>query len=196
MDTHSICEIKNCHKAARSLGWCNGHYKRNLRYGDPLGGNPTMKGEPLKFVKFAASAEGDSCLIWPFPPTAYGYGQLNYLGTVMHAHRAVLIEAGFPPPNAHKSVAAHKPLICHNPLCVRLSHIRWDNHTGNAADMFLDGTAKIGSKHHNAKLTEADIPVIRTMAETYTRKEIADCYGVSAGAITAIILRVNWKWMD
>jgi len=38
MDTHSICEIKNCHKAARTKNLCQGHYLRKIRHGDPMGG--------------------------------------------------------------------------------------------------------------------------------------------------------------
>lgn len=38
MANPSICSIPECGKPARTKGLCQGHYLRQLRYGDPMGG--------------------------------------------------------------------------------------------------------------------------------------------------------------
>lgn len=38
MATKSICNIDGCDKPAEKRGWCNAHYKRWKRHGDPLAG--------------------------------------------------------------------------------------------------------------------------------------------------------------
>lgn len=38
IDPSAVCSIDSCGKSVVSLGWCDSHYKRHMRYGDPLAG--------------------------------------------------------------------------------------------------------------------------------------------------------------
>jgi hypothetical protein len=57
----------------------------------------------------------------------------------VYAHRYVLTLTAGPPPFP-RAVAAHAPLVCHNPACVNPRHLRWASQAENAADMKIDGT--------------------------------------------------------
>jgi hypothetical protein len=39
----ATCKISGCEKRATNKGWCDGHYQRFVKHGDPLGGNPSPK---------------------------------------------------------------------------------------------------------------------------------------------------------
>lgn len=38
----AICSIEGCERASRARGWCNAHWKRWQRHGDPLGGGTAV----------------------------------------------------------------------------------------------------------------------------------------------------------
>lgn len=42
--TDRICSVESCPKAAYTRGWCNAHYIRWQRHGDPLGGSAARDG--------------------------------------------------------------------------------------------------------------------------------------------------------
>lgn len=52
---------------------------------------------------------------------------------------------------------------------------------------------RIGSKHHKAKLTESDIPLIRELiAAGLTQKAVGEKFEVSKNTISAIVNGRNW----
>lgn len=75
-----------------------------------------------------------------------------------------------------------------------VSNLRWDTPAGNTADsMELDRIVK-GSDHKDAKITEADVPVIRGLvAGGMSRRAVAKRYGLSNVCVNAIVNRTSWK---
>jgi len=53
--------------------------------------------------------------------------------------------------------------------------------------------AKPGSQHYNAVLTEQDVLFIRATYRWGKGKVLAEQYGVTPGAISAIVTRRSWK---
>ncbi len=100
MATGPLCSIKNCRNPVRvkSRGWCNSHYLRWLRHGDPTAGN-TAPGAGCSFVQKALHAETDDCVTWPLGTNGHGYGLLVYNGERIAAHRLVCILAHGDPPS-------------------------------------------------------------------------------------------------
>ena len=137
------------------------------------------------FIERAAAYEGDNCILWPFATTGSGYGtyafKANGKKTSTTAHRYVLILAkGEPPsPDMH---AAHRPNICHNPLCCNVAHLYWATPTENNEDKRSDGTSQY-------KLTDEQVAAI--LADPRTQQAIADEYGVTQPFISGLKSR---KW--
>jgi len=110
---------------------------------------------------------------------------------MMTAGRVVLILSGEYPPEGMD--ACHKPVICHQPLCINKSHLEWKTRKGNCQDMILDKTYPRGTKNSQSKLNEKDIFAIREMAIPY--KDIATLYEVDPSTISDIKTGRTWSWL-
>ena len=74
------------------------------------------------------------CWIWTKSTDLKGYGQLTFMGTHLHAHRASYMES-------HKNEPIPK-LVCHHcdvPSCVNPDHLYSGDYTSNRADMLNRG---------------------------------------------------------
>lgn len=119
------------------------------------------------------------------------YGRLRWpTGSSRHAyvHRVVIeLSTGrFP----EGEVVLH---LCDNMGCVRPSHLRVGTHADNVADKVRKGRQPRGSSHGIARLREELIPGIRAArAAGMSINKIAEKFGVSSGAIQAVIYGRTW----
>jgi hypothetical protein len=128
-----------------------------------------------KVLKTDAFSDGDdSCWLWTGHCDKDGFGQFGINAATVKSHRVSYELAYGPIPEGLQ--VRH---TCEVPDCVRPSHL-------------LVGTQK-GSAHGSAKLTEADIPVIRARAEHETLKAIAADYSVLYTSIWNVVHRKTWK---
>jgi hypothetical protein len=191
-----FCTAIGCGDPSTAAGLCAKHYQRRRKYGNE---NFPVKergkyGGAAAFIAMAVAYEGDECLLWPYGVNASnGYGSLHVGKKTWYAHRRVLWLVAGPPPQPGM-YAAHKPVVCHNRLCVAPRHLRWDTPSGNLMDKVLDNTHMRGTRHHNAKL---DVPKVRQIrADQRHPYEISLDYGVSEACIRAIQSRKNWAWLE
>lgn len=113
------------------------------------------------------------------------YGQVNGRG----AHRWRWEEAFGPIPPGMK-VLHH----CDNPPCVELDHLYLGTDADNANDRHARGRTARGSAMPSSKLTEADIPAIRTaLAKGESHQRIGHRYGVSSTTIRRIAIGRKWR---
>jgi len=78
------------------------------------------KDEILKRIYDRCKREGE-CLIWQQHADSHGYGQICVGNKERLVHRLVLIlESG-----QEGECALHTPIICHNPRCCQIKHLRW-----------------------------------------------------------------------
>lgn len=167
-----------------------------------------IKGQPLRFVpthhgKAPRSSESlqrrfwqkvdvrgaDECWEWTGSRDEDGYGRIDHNGKHIGAHRlSYELHYG---PIADGMLIRHS---CSNRPCCNPKHLLEGTAADNNRDTVEQGRSLKGSKHHNAKLKESDIPVIRKLvAEGFTYKDIGERYGVTASNIYYIVNRKAWQ---
>ena len=93
---------------------------------------------------------------------------------------------------------------CDNPRCINPAHLWEGTQEENIADCVSKGRqnlrvppVRLGSKHAQAKLKEADIPEIRKLLNLgISQRLIASKYGVSQSLISRIKLGKNWQHVE
>lgn len=198
-DGFKPCSVDGCNanahwRARGKRGYCNAHYARWLRHGDPLGGI-SPPGVAAKWLNDVAMSHTDSgeCLIWPFYRSGNGYASIWRDGKKRPVCRIICTELYGPPPTdthqaAHSCGKGH--LGCVNP-----KHLRWATRVQNAADQVKHGTVQRGERQWRSKITERDARLIRRMAETHTQGAIGKKFGISRSNVGYIIRRKTWAWL-
>lgn len=125
-----------------------------------------------------------------------GYIQLSSGGRRDLAHRMAWAEANGPIPPG--MLVCHR---CDNPPCCRPDHLFLGTPADNMADMVAKGRGRAqfgrGEEHPSAKLNADLVREIRgRLANGETQQSIADAYGVTLTAISAIALGRNWAWVQ
>ncbi|WP_143535381.1 hypothetical protein [Rhizobium sp. N122] len=192
-----LCSIPDCGNARKTKCYCNAHYKRLRRHGNPLGGRTrTPNGELLPWIhEVALHHTGTDCLTWPFGRGATkDYGMLRVDDKMVYTHRYICeLVHGSPPTPDHD--AAHSCGKGHEG-CVAPGHLDWKTRAENVADTLVHGTRNRGERNGQAKLTEADVRIIIALNGTETRCKMADRFGVSSRAIADIHRGRRWAWLS
>ena len=90
------CSIAGCDGAFQAREWCDAHYKRWLKTGDPEG--VTARPRPSELQRFLSKVNKDGpipayaphlgpCWLWTASQSGNGYGQFYYSGRIGKAHR-------------------------------------------------------------------------------------------------------------
>lgn len=193
MAVKSLCSVAYCGKVSTKRGCCEMHYRRLLRHGDPTAGR-SPNGEQMRYLeKVVLTYEGDECLPWPFSRDQNGVGLVNS-GAGSRRVPRIVCEAHYGPPPSPGHEAAHS---CGNGhlACVNKRHLSWKTHAGNMADMIAHGTSPKGERHGMAKLSEADVMVIRSLKGRRLQREIAAQFGVRPSMISMIHSGKSWGWL-
>lgn len=183
------CKVEGCDNTSDARGYCPKHYAKAKRYGDPLASKGLDIGVPLAWMKSMVASPPDECVEYPYS-TGSIYGQLSFRGKNRPASRvALILWTGEDPSD---KFAAHGE--CHNPRCCNPKHLYWATPQQNSLDRERDKTLHYGSAHPNAKLNEVAVVEIRStkLGGEVKRKDLAEKYGVSEAAITAVRAGKNW----
>lgn len=187
------CSVEGCDNPQARRGWCQGHYARWRRHGDVNHGGPVKKYRPrgldTEANVFAWVMPGqpptDGCWDWSGVVNADGYGILTVnSGNVVASRASYKIHHGEIPEGLF---VLHS---CDRPVCVNPAHLRLGTKTENMADMVSRGRHAPGERHPNAKLTEADVVMIRTSDRTLA--ELAEMTGVSFQTVSRIRRGERW----
>ncbi len=78
MATKRICSVEGCDKPHSAKGYCGKHYRKWLRYGDPLEGKDVAPwGSSKRFIQDAIRQETDDCIFWPYTRNQGGYAVID-----------------------------------------------------------------------------------------------------------------------
>lgn len=134
------------------------------------------------------------CWNWKTGKDGAGYARVNRRSGYYSGHR-LAHHLWIGPPG--------KLLVCHtcdNPACVNPAHFFLGTHKDNSQDASRKGrfdgritVALKGSDHPRAKLTDADVRLIRSSNERGSGSHLALMFGVSRQLISQIRLRQQWR---
>jgi hypothetical protein len=145
--------------------------------------------EAADWERFMAKVEiqENGCWLWKGYIKQNGYGQFGFNGKQYECHRLILQEKLGRP--IHKKLDTRH--LCGVSACCSPDHLAESTRKENLSDMKIHGTAPIGEKNGNAKLTENEIRAIRKDPRSYC--QIAKSYRVSHHAISQIKQHSTWK---
>ena len=191
------CSVGGCDRAACRREWCHAHYKRWQRYGDPLYGGTVKEYRPRGLTEaeaFAWFMPGDPpegcCWDWTGATNDNGYGIIPGTGGNTLATRAAYrIYHGEIPEEA--LCVLH---WCDRPICVQPAHLHLGTRPDNTREMVERDRHAPGERHPNAKLTDADVKVIRSSSRTLAA--LAADLGVSMQTVSRVRRGERWKHLD
>lgn len=190
-----VCAVPGCGRRLHAHGYCDRHAYHFKAHGDPLGGRcGASPGAPKRWIEEHANYQGDDCIRWPFEVSKYGYGVVKQDGKKRLASR-VMCEAAHGPAPSQEHEAAHS---CGNGhlACMNQNHLSWKTRLGNVADAIAHGTWNHGETVPSHKLTESEVKEIRRLAATESYPDLAARFGVNRSAISRIVARKRWGWLD
>jgi hypothetical protein len=165
----------------------------NVQSHDGMGRRVTTRRPYIeRFLEKTIFEPASGCWLWGGQLKGEGYGRFKVTRAIQTtAHRmAWLLFHG----------AIGDMFVCHkcdNPTCVNPDHIYLGTHTDNMRDKRMrDRSINIprpGEKHHNAKLTTAEVLEMRKLREAGWRyAHLGQRYGVSLSQTRRICLRERW----
>lgn len=141
-----------------------------------------------RFTSFCAPGAPDAC--WPWVGgCAHGYGAFSVEGQVYRAHRIAWVLARGPIPAG--LWVLHR---CDNPPCCNPSHLFLGTGEDNIQDMNAKQRHTHGVRQYMAVLDPEKVRAIRR--DSRPHQVIADAYGVSRPAVTAVKRRYSWKHVE
>lgn len=187
-----LCSIPGCSRKHMARGMCSTHYERWRINGSPF---HTFVGPARQYLENVVLLyTGDDCLIWPHARNDNGYAQIRDANRKTAYVPPIVCEHfnGPRPSEAHE--VAHSCGRGHEG-CVAASHLRWATHSENEADRIIHGTSNRGERHGMARLAEAQVRAIRSMARRVRQEDLAKQFGISPSQVSRIINRQAWAWL-
>lgn len=113
-----ICSVEECPKKSRARGWCEKHYYRWRKNGDPLAVKELHASSPEGSLALRTEWQGD-CLVWTGWRDDLGYGRMKVSGRKVRVHRYTWERVNGPIPEG-----MYIDHICRNPSCCNPDHLR------------------------------------------------------------------------
>lgn len=136
------------------------------------------------------------CIIWKKYCTRAGYGQVGVGGKVLYAHRVAYAEANGVSVESLDGIEVRH--VCDNPPCVNPEHLVLGTHAQNMGDMKERGRSPQGTRNGQAKLTDEEVALIRSLYIPRHRElggsALSRRFGVSQQHISSIVNFQRWSY--
>ena len=181
-----LCKVDGCASNVSKRGYCNKHYLRWRRHGDPTAGQKMRNQTRSDFCVYAMSkvTRNGECLEWDGGRESNGYGVTTIHDRHEKVHRLICEHYHGPQPN-DRPCALH---TCDNPPCINPDHLYWGSKNDNARDRDVrgrNGTAKLSN--------EKAVDVRRLHSSGMKTRSIAGLFGVSERTVRDVLSRRSWR---
>lgn len=183
-----LCTIDGCTRPCKARGLCATHYQAwtRIRRADESVSNKEVESFWSKV------ATNDDCWWWMAAVGDDGYGFLSVRAYPVKAHRFSW--------KLHFGEIPNGMCVCHrcdNKICVRPEHLFLGTTQDNTADRDAKGRQTKGEHHHDAKLSEDDVRVIRARYKkgcaTNGIRALAREFGLCRSSMKAAVFGDTWK---
>jgi hypothetical protein len=187
------CKVDECEVKPYGWGYCQKHYNRWRRHGDPSIVMPRRRTYESAESRIArqSKSEGDCVVFAGGRPSRSGHRQIRFNGLQRGVHRVAWMLANGDIPDG--KVVMHR---CDNPPCVKLSHLVLGTVADNNRDRDQKGRHRSlpGSKNGNASLTEWQVAEIKVhLAAGVSTYVLAERFQVSQARIWNIKAGKGWS---
>lgn len=186
--TDSSCAVEGCSMPPNGRrGWCQMHYGRWVRKGDPGEAAPRYSKSTAsiseRLLKFGWTITSSGCWEWNGSRRPTGYGVVGVgRQRLEYVHRLAWTLAEGPIPDG--LFVCHR---CDNPPCMRPDHLFLGSDLDNIADMNSKKRNAFGERNGHAVLSNADVVELRAaMALGASPTALAATWGVTPGHLYAI----------
>lgn len=148
-----MCKETDCDSRAVCKGWCNKHYQRWYKHGDPgcTTNVPTKATLEERLRHYGWSTTPTGCWEWNGSRLKTGYGRVAHQHKVLGAHR-VAHEVWIGPIPEGLQVNHH----CDNPPCINPEHLYAGTAQENMQDKVNRGRWKGGRKNLDAEVVDIE----------------------------------------
>lgn len=176
MYSMTVCKVEGCDRRPTGRGYCNPHYQRWYRHGDPTVRRNMTGLTAEERIAQNTRQLSNGCVEWTGRRDPDGYGFLTWKNKPTRAHRLSYETSVGPIPDG--LLLRH---TCDNPPCVAPNHLTpgtvsdnvWDMIRRNPDNPLLRGGKVSGAKKRAATHCKRDHEF--TEANTYWRNEIRQC---------------------
>lgn len=188
------CSIEWCKSRPVAHGWCNRHYLRFRKHGDPVAvGHSCTSDAEAKFRESVRITETDECIEWSLTRHKKGYG-VFYIGASGSGRSFLAHRFSFEMHNRPLADGEHVRHKCDNPPCVNPRHLLAGSNADNIADKVERGRQPRGEATAIAVLREPEVLEIRAKWGSGSRvSDLARDYGVSPSTVSAVVNRRSWR---
>lgn len=207
----ATCAVEDCERSLKrgGEGWCQKHFERWKKHGDPLIARVPPPDERDAFESRVDRSGGpDACHAWNgrINPDGYGWAKANGRYTLAHI-AAWEFEKGPRKPGIELDHECHNQAVrdgvcspgkCAHRLCCNPRHLIPRTRSEHRAVTAWHGTVRLGEANNMAKLTEQQVRELRTLlkdAHGNGMAEIAGRYGIGRTQAYRIKNGKAWKWL-
>ena len=180
MAHNKICTIDSCDKPAKARGWCDMHYSRWKRHGDPEAQTQVRRPPGLTtreaFEFFLIEPDANGCHIWPQGATAGGYSQLRCEGVMRYGHIVAYELYVGPIPPGYEIDHKCRVRRCVNPEHLRLATRKQNGENKGAqarSRTGIRGVRETGNGRFNARVFHDGVMVLDRRFDTIEEAEAA-----------------------